>query len=145
MGRDIKQLGFSIYFLKSFINVEDFSRICSLHKLIFEVFKIFKLQWHYVSQRIKVTIYYVTNVNRSILNIVSTKLQHKNINKQKDRDAFDLQNLKTMGQSFYFDNFHSLILADNIVFYLSFIIGNLLKYIAVTARLLQRKLSITPL
>ena len=39
----------------------------------------------------------------------------------------------------YFDSFNSLMLADNIVIYLSFVIiyGNLLKYIAVTAQLLQ--------
>ena len=36
------------------------------------------------------------------------------------RCAYDLQNIK---QSFYiFDNFYSLILEDNIVFYLSFVI-----------------------
>ena len=41
----------------------------------------------------------------------------------------------------------SLILADNIIIYLSFIIinGNLLKYIAVTAQLLQQKFCIISL
>ena len=57
-----------------------------------------------------------------------------------DRDAFDLQNIKKSGSVFlYFDKCYSLILTDNIVIYLSFVIiyGNLLQYIAVTAELLQ--------
>ena len=58
------------------------------------------------------------------------------INKKKDRDAFYLQNIKKNWAVFlYFDSFHSLILADNLVIYLSFV--NHLKYIAVTAQLLQ--------
>ena len=71
---------------------------------------------------------------------LTTKLLHKIINKQKDRDVFDLQNIKKSGPVFlYFDHFFSLILADKNVIYLSFCIiyGNLLKYIAVTAQLLQ--------
>ena len=54
-------------------------------------------------------------MHRSILNIVSTKVQYKNINEQNDRDAFDLQNLKKNGVVFlYVDYFYSLILANNI-------------------------------
>ena len=49
----------------------------------------------------KITVYFVTCVQKLLFNIVSTKLQHKNINKQKDRDAFDLQIIKRIGQSFY--------------------------------------------
>ena len=58
-----------------------------------------------------------------------------------DRNAYDLQNLKSGTVFLYFDIFNSLILADNIIFYLSFAIiyGNLLKYIAGTAQILQRK------
>ena len=55
-------------------------------------------------------------------------------------DAFYLLEIKRVGQSFYtFDNFYSLILPDNIVIYLSLVIiyANLLKYITVTAHLLQ--------
>ena len=50
--------------------------------------------------------------------------------------------LKRVGQSFLYLKKYSLILADNIVIYLSFAIiyGNLLKYITVTVPLLQRKL-----
>ena len=73
------------------------------------------------------------------------KSYHLNINKHKDRGAY-----KKRGAVFlYFDNFYSLILEDNIVFYLSFsiIYGNLLKcmYIAGTAQILQWKLRIVPL
>ena len=48
----------------------------------------------------------------------------------KDRDVFDLQNIKRVGQSFYILTvFYSFILLDNVVNYLSFVIiyGNLLK------------------
>ena len=64
-----------------------------------------------------------------------------------DTNAFALQE----GAVFlYFDNFYSLMLADNFFIYLPCIIiyGNLLKYIhvAVTSpTFLQRKLCITPL
>ena len=55
-------------------------------------------------------------------------------------DAFDLQKIKSGAVFLYNDNF-SLILADNIVTYLLFVIiyGNLLKYmyIAFTAQLFQ--------
>ena len=54
-----------------------------------------------------------------ILNIVVSKLKHKNVNKHKDRDTFDLQNIKSGTLFLYFDNFYSLNLEDNIVFYLS--------------------------
>ena len=69
----------------------------------------------------------------SILNIGSTKLLHKNKNKQEDKDAFDLQIIKRVGQSFYI----LTIMADKINIYLLFdiVYGNLLKYIAVTAKL----------
>ena len=51
------------------------------------------------------------------LNIVSTKLWHKNENRQIDFNAFDLQKIKRVGQSFlYFDNFYSIVI------YLSFVI-----------------------
>ena len=45
--------------------------------------------------------------------------------------------MKRVGQSFYILTVFSLILADIIVIYLSFVIiyGNLLKYVAVTAQL----------
>ena len=86
--------------------------------------------------KLKIIVYFVTSVYRSILNIVSTKLYHKNINKQKDRDAFDLQNKKSGAVFFYFDSIYSLILADNIVIFV-IIYGNLLKYIAATSQLLQ--------
>ena len=51
--------------------------------------------------KFEITVYFVTSVHKSILKIVSTKLYHKNINKKKDRDAFDIQNIKRVGQSFY--------------------------------------------
>ena len=43
------------------------------------------------------------------------------INKQKDRDAFDLHNIKEWGSLLYLDSFYSLISLDNIVIYLSFL------------------------
>ena len=36
-----------------------------------------------------------------ISNIVSTNLLHENVNKQMDTDAFDLQDIVRVGQSFY--------------------------------------------
>ena len=51
--------------------------------------------------KIKITVYFVTSVHKVILNIVSSKLKHENINKHKDGGAFDLQTLKRVGQSFY--------------------------------------------
>ena len=51
--------------------------------------------------KFKITVHFATCVHRSILNNVLTKLQHKYINKMKDTDAFDLQNIKRVGQSFY--------------------------------------------
>ena len=72
------------------------------------------------------SVYFVTSVFRFILNIVST-----NENYQMNTDAFGLQEIKRVGQSFYFfDIFYSVILAaTDIVFYLSFVIinGNVLK------------------
>ena len=53
--------------------------------------------------KFEITVYHVTNMHRLISNsnIVSTKLQHEIKNKQKDRDAFDLQNIQRVGQSFF--------------------------------------------
>ena len=91
--------------------------------------------------KFKITVYFVTSVQRLILNIVSTILKHKNINKKKDRDAFDLLNItKSVDQSFlYFDILYSLMLAYNIDIYLSFVIiyCNRLKYITVISQRLQ--------
>ena len=81
-----------------------------------------------------------------LLNFVSSQLQHKNVNKQKDRGAYDLQNIKKKSGTviLYFDKFYSLILEDSIVFYLSFAIiyGNL-KYIAGTAKIFAMKIAHT--
>ena len=72
-------------------------------------------------------VYFVTSVYRSI------KLKHKNINKQKERDAYDLQNIKKSGAVFlYFDCFYSFILAEKychlFVIHHHTLYGNLLKY-----------------
>ena len=87
-------------------------------------------------EKLTFKIIFVTYVQRLILNFISTKLKHKNIYKQKDGDAFDIQNIKSVGQFFIFGqlNFTAFI-----VIYLSFIIiyGYLLKYTAVTVQLLQ--------
>ena len=88
----------------------------------------------------KISVYFITSMFSFILNIVSTKPKHKNEIRMIDFDAFYLQEIKGMGQSFYnFDNFNPLILPDNVVIYLSLvnICGNLLKYITVTAHHLQ--------
>ena len=94
----------------------------------------------YENFKFKITVYFVTSVHISTLNIVSTKkTTHKNIKKQKDRDAFDFQNIKRVGQSLYYVSFYSFILADNIVIYFSFVIiySSLLKHVTVTAHFLQ--------
>ena len=43
--------------------------------------------------KFEITVYFVTCVQRLILNNVSTKLWHRNINKNKDVDAFDLKKI----------------------------------------------------
>ena len=55
-----------------------------------------------------VFVYFVRMFN-FIVNIVSTKPKHKNENKKFDIDAFDLQEIKRVGQSFYILTFFSLI------------------------------------
>ena len=51
--------------------------------------------------KFKITVYFVTSVQRLILNFISAKLQH--INNQKDGDALDPPNIKRVGQSFYIE------------------------------------------
>ena len=70
--------------------------------------------------KIKIFVYFVTNVFSFILNIVSTNLHHENENKQKGTDAFDISRNKKSGAIFYVLKF---------VIYLSFVIinGNILK------------------
>ena len=55
----------------------------------------------YVKLKIKITVYFVTSVFSFILKIVSTNLWHENESKLIDTDAFDLQEIKRVGQSFY--------------------------------------------
>ena len=55
-----------------------------------------------VCGNLKITVYFVTGVHRSTLSIHITTLQHKNINEQKDRGAFDFQNIKRVEQSFFY-------------------------------------------
>ena len=45
---------------------------------------------------------FVTSVHKMLLNIVSSQLYHKNISKHKDRGAYDLPNIKRVGQSFLY-------------------------------------------
>ena len=60
--------------------------------------------------KVKIFVYFVTSMFSFILNIVSIKLKHKNENRNIDIDAFYLQEIKRVGQSFlYCDNFYSLI------------------------------------
>ena len=56
-------------------------------------FKLYDLKWPCAPMRKN------GNVHRLILNIASTKLQCKNINKKKDRGAFDPQNINRVMQS----------------------------------------------
>ena len=72
-----------------------------------------------------------------ILNNVPTHLWHEN--KYTDIDASDLQVIKRVGQSFYTLTFFILYRSTVIVVYLSFVIvnGNLLKWLTITAKLLQ--------
>ena len=66
----------------------------------------------------KTTVDYVTSVHRFNLNIISRKLLHKNINKQMDIDAFDLQKYKKSGENvLYYNVFNPLILTTEIVIY----------------------------
>ena len=48
--------------------------------------------------KFKVILYFVKSVHKMMLNIVSLKLYHENLNKHKD--AFDLQNKKEWGSLF---------------------------------------------
>ena len=83
--------------------------LCSCYIISEMIFRPSHLKWHYAQLRkngseklkFKITVYFLTSVYKMVLNIVSSKLQHKNINKHKDRCAFDLHNIKRMGQSFY--------------------------------------------
>ena len=90
--------------------------------------------------KVKESVYFTTSMFSFILNIVSPKPEHKNENRKIDFDAFFLQEIKRVGQSFYILTiFYYRILPNNIVIYVSLIIiyDNLLKYITVTANLLQ--------
>ena len=68
---------------------------------------------------VNVLLYFVTNMFSFILNIVSTKLLQKNENRLIDFDAFDLQEIKRVGQPFYIFILYSLILADDFIFHWS--------------------------
>ena len=81
--------------------------------------------------KFKITVYNVKSMHRFILNIVPTKLYNKNKNKLKDRDSFDFQNIKRARQSLYSNIFYSSVLAAKIVG------GNLMNYLAATAKILQ--------
>ena len=98
-----------------------------------------------VCEKLKVIytcIYFVTCVHKTVLNIVSTKLQHKNVKLQIC--IWPSKYKKSGVFFFYFDNFYSLMLEDNIAIYLSFIIisGNFLIYMYITCatQILQWKL-----
>ena len=100
--------------------------------------------------KFKITVYFVIGERRLILNIVSTKLQHKNINKHRDRDAFDLQNIKRVGKSFYILtifilNFQQITLSFICLssLYNVVIQCSLLKYIAVAIKLPHNSLSLS--
>ena len=54
--------------------------------------------------KIIISVYFVKKVVCFILNIVSTNLYHENENKLTDT-AFDLQEIKIMGQSLYINIF----------------------------------------
>ena len=45
--------------------------------------------------KVKISVYFVTSMFSFILNIVSTKLKHKNENRKIDFDAFYLQEIKS--------------------------------------------------
>ena len=83
--------------------------------------------------KFKISLYFVTSMSR----LIFTKPKHKNENRKIDFDAFYLQEIERVGQSFYI--LTMIILPDNSVIYVSLVIiyGNLLKYITVTAHLLQ--------
>ena len=115
------------------------------------------LKWHYAPLRwiiicvklkvkISVTVFFVISMFSCILNIVSIKPEHKNENGKINFDAFCRQEIKRVGSIFIFWQFYSLLIPDNIKFiYLTLVIIYLLKYITVTAHLLQWKLCIMPL
>ena len=88
--------------------------------------------------KFKLTVYFVTSMQKKIINIVPKTLQHKNINERKDKNAFVLQIIKTWGSLYILTICILYILEDIITFYLSFVIiyGNRLKYIAGKAQVL---------
>ena len=51
--------------------------------------------------KFKITVYFVTSVHTMVLNIVSSKLLHENINKHKNRGGTIIYNIKRVKQSFY--------------------------------------------
>ena len=67
------------------------------------------LKWHYASLignnmcklKVKIPVYFVTNMFSFMLNIVSTKPKQKYENGKIDFDSFYLQEIKRVGQSFY--------------------------------------------
>ena len=48
------------------------------------------------------TVYFVTSLHRTILNIVITTLCHKHINKQESRNAFEFLKIKSGDCQFFF-------------------------------------------
>ena len=55
----------------------------------------------YAKLKVNISVSFVISVFSFILNAVSTKLYHKNENRLIDFDAFNLQEIKIVGQSFY--------------------------------------------
>ena len=76
--------------------------------------------------KIKISVYYVTNVFRVIFIIISTNLAHENKIKHMDTDEFDLQEIIRVGHSVlcFFILILVIIIAADIVVYSSFVIIN---------------------
>ena len=106
--------------IKIKVNIRDNGLV---YRIIYDIFKVALMLRNNRMCNVKVpdSVYFVTSVFMFILNIISIKLQQKTENRRINFDAFELQGNKMRGTVFLqFDNLYSLILAGNIVIYLSF-------------------------
>ena len=72
-----------------------------------------------------------------ILDIVSTNLQHENENKKMDTGALDLHEIKRVDQILYVQTFYYSLIKQMTLPFFVIINGNILKQVAVTAKLLH--------
>ena len=66
------------------------------------------MQWF----KVEITKYFITSAFNFIINIISTNLKYKYVNNHKNREAFDIQEIKRVGQDLYISTFLILILGS---------------------------------